>query len=206
MEPDARAYADKLIYDVAMVRYMATSLPKGGLERTVPGGWTVRQLLGHMGDAQSRYVAAISRALAGEKPFGDGFDPEQQNAAAAPGFAKAKLPALLAALVETRDAILGLLEPASQDQLDAPFSHGLTLVGALRRWSGHLEGHALDFIDAAPELRVDPMVLNWLLYADFSAVPAWQERQQKLFEEVREMLEDGEPGADEDEFEDEEDD
>lgn len=206
MVPEVRALADKLIYDVAMVRYMATSLPKGGLERVAPGGWTMRQLLGHLGDAQARYVDALARFAAGEPPFPSGFDPDHLNRIAAPAFAKARLPALLESLGSTRDALLDLLGPLTPEQLGTPFSHGLTLLEALEGWSGHVEGHALDVIDAVPGLGRDPMVLNWVLYADYSRQPARLARQQRLFEEVREHFGEDAAGADEDGFEDEEDD
>lgn len=206
MVPEVRALADKLIYDVAMVRYMATSLPKGGLERAIPGGWTVRQLLGHLGDAQARYVDALARSAVGEPPFPSGFDPDRLNSAAAPAFAKARLPALLDSLGSTRDALLDLLSPLTAEQLGSSFSHGLTLLGALQAWSGHLEGHALDIIDAVPELGRDPMVLNWVLHADYSRHPGRHARQQRLFEEVREHFGEDATRAGEDEFEDEEDD
>lgn len=205
MLPQVRALADKLIYDVAMVRYMAANLPKGGLERKIPGGWTVRQLIGHLGDAQARYAAALANVLAGEPPFPGGFDPMGQNEIAAPAFARARLPALLESLGATRDALLNMMESFTPEQVNEPFSHGLSLAGALGMWSGHIEGHALDVIDAVPELGRDPMVLNWVLYADYASDPGRQLRQQRLFESVRESLLPGAADADEDDFEDEED-
>ncbi|MCE7927749.1 MAG: maleylpyruvate isomerase N-terminal domain-containing protein [Dehalococcoidia bacterium] len=198
------ALADKLIYDVAMARYLAATLPKNGLERKIPGGWTVRQLIGHLGDAQARYAAALANVLAGEPPFPGGFDPERQNSAAAPAFASARLPALLESLDQTRSSLLDLMGSFSPAQLEMPFSHGLSLIEALGAWSGHIEGHALDVIDAVPELGRDPMVLNWVLYADYTADPGRLVRQQRLLEAVREHFGEDAPGAGDEDFEDEE--
>jgi hypothetical protein len=77
----------------------------------------------------------------------------------------------------------------------------------LNVWSKHIAHHGMDLVDAVEEVRFDPMVLNWILYADFSADPSRLSRQQHLLAEVRDRLadddgdwddEDGwEPGDDE---------
>ena len=62
----------------------------------------------------------------------------------------------------------------------------VTVLAVLHGWSDHAAGHAIQLLEAVPELRGDPMLLNWLLYQDFSREPAQFTLQQTLFEEVRE--------------------
>jgi len=66
------------------------------------------------------------------------------------------------------------------------------LVNALQASSRHLVAHGLDFADTLPELRHDPMVLNWLLYADYSENAERTARQEKLLAEVRDLYAAGE--------------
>jgi hypothetical protein len=208
MLPEVRALADKLAYDVAMLKYVATGLPKGGLERTVPGGWTVRQVLAHLAASEVMCVEALDRLLAGEPPVPPDFDPDRINAEAAQRHSEARLPDVLGALADARDAMISRFEQLTAVQLGSPFGRVPSLRTVLVAWSGHCEEHALDLVDVLPSLRVDPMVLNWVLHADYTDRPERNARQGRLFAEVREQLdrEDREGSVDEDEFEDEEND
>jgi hypothetical protein len=64
---------------------------------------------------------------------------------------------------------------------------GRPLLDVLAAMSRHLADHGLDFADTLPVLRHDPMVLNWLLYADYSDNAERTARQAKLLAEVRDM-------------------
>jgi len=207
MLPEVHALADRLVYDVAMLKYVATGLPKSGLERAVPGGWTVRQVLAHLAASQAMYVEALDRFLAGERPLPAGWDPDRINAEAAQRYSKARLPDTLRGLATSRDALILCFEQLSAVQLACPFGHVPSLRKVLFAWSRHCEEHALDLVDALPGLRIDPMVLNWVLHADYSDSPDRNARQQRLFAEARDQIdhEDDEAQVDEDEFEDEED-
>ncbi len=188
MLAEVQALADKLVFDVAMLKHLATNLPRGGLERAVPGGWTVRQVLAHLAAAQAMCVEASDRFLAGEPPVPPDFDPDRANAEAAPRYSQARLPEVLSGLSATRDAMLSRFEQLTAGQLASPFGRVPNLRTVLAASSRHAEGHALDLVDALPRLRLDPMVLNWVLHADYSGSAERNARQQKLFAEVRDRL------------------
>jgi hypothetical protein len=60
------------------------------------------------------------------------------------------------------------------------------LSHVLAAWSKHAAGHVMEMMETLPELRDDHMILNWLLYEDFSEQPAHRDLQQRLLQEVRE--------------------
>jgi len=188
MLPEVRALADKLIYDVAMVKYIATGLPQGGLERVVPGGWSVRQVLAHVAASQTMYARALDRFLTGEEPLPRGWDPDRINAEAAEAYARARLPGVLREFQASREATFSCFEQLTEAHLASPFWRVPSLGAVLTAWSRHCEAHALDLVDALPGARTDPMVLNWILHADYSDSPERTIRQQRVFAEVREQL------------------
>ncbi|MGE0598008.1 MAG: hypothetical protein AB7J35_12700 [Dehalococcoidia bacterium] len=51
-----------------------------------------------------------------------------------------------------------------------------TAIEVLRSMSGHCQTHAIELVDSIPEVRMDPLVLNWLLDLEFTddAGRAWQ--------------------------------
>jgi len=205
MTPEIRAVADRFILDTANLKYLATALPRGGLEREVPDlEWSVRQLLGHLVASLERY-GELSRAFldAGDVPIN--LDPTEFNATTAAATRRITLPVLLARCDAAVGALLERLAAMPEEAADRPF--GQTRFGdALDIWSKHVMHHGMDLVDAVEEFRLDPMVLNWILHADFSAEPARLARQQHLLAEIRDRFAaDGDDWDDEDGWEEGED-
>jgi len=205
MTPEIRAVADRFILDTANLKYLATALPRGGLEREVPDfEWSVRQLLGHLVASLERY-GELSRAFleSGEAPAN--LDPTEFNGKTAAATRKTTLPALLARCDTALSGLLGLLAEMPEDAADRAFGRW-RFGDALDSWSKHTVHHGIDLVDAVEELRLDPMVLNWVLHADFSAHPASLARQQHLLAEIRDRFAgDGDDWDDEDGWEEGED-
>jgi uncharacterized damage-inducible protein DinB len=187
MIPSVRAVADRFIFDTANVKYIAANLPPAGLDRVVAStGWTVRQTIGHLARAQQAYATAIDGFVRGIQPDMATLDPDQANArnvAETSATALDDLVALLeASLVQLVDACARI-----NDDLARSTFVRWPLLDVLSASSRHSVVHGLDFADALPELRHDSMVLNWLLYADYSGNAERTERQAKLLVEVREV-------------------
>jgi uncharacterized damage-inducible protein DinB len=205
MTPEVRAVADRFIMDAANLKYLATRIPKGGLERPVEAvGWTVRQTIGHLVAWQERYARMIDDLLA-DTPTAAGFDSDEFNAAAAEQARSTPLPDLLGRLDLATARLLALFEgmpPGTEDREVA----GHRLADLLRPWSEHIAEHGIDLLDALPEVRFDPMILNWILYAVYSGDARRLERQVSLMADVRERFGDDDEYQDDDESEEENDD
>lgn len=187
MTPEIRAIADRFILDTANVKYLATVLPKGALARPTPAGdWTVRQVIGHIVAGLERHVE-FSRLFLADGTFPDSFDPQEFNALSAAATRKTTLPVLLARLDAATGDMLSLLGTMPEDSASSQFGP-VRLGDAFGIWSRHIAHHGMDLVDAVEELRVDPMVLNWILHADFAADPERLPRQQHLLAEVRDHL------------------
>ncbi len=195
--PEARAIADRFMFDTGNLKYLATQLPKGALDRAVPGpGWTVRQGLAHLADGQDGYAVILEGLQRGEAPSAELFDPTAHNAEVAATNRETPLPRILEAFdASIRRLVAALVqvdEAASQAKV------GLyDLPDVLHAWSNHASRHGMEMLDVLPELRDDAMMLNWLLYEDFSDSPEHLERQQRLYDEVRERYGDEDDDDDE---------
>jgi hypothetical protein len=185
MTPELRAIIDRFMYEQATVTYIVMSLPPGGVERVMEGpGWTVRQLIAHFAGTQEGYAAATERWLAGQPALPDDFDTGRINAMTATANIETPLADLLARLRRSLRALFAAFHQVPDGDLEAPFA-GHTAIETFRSWGRHYRDHAFDLLDAAPELRFEPLVLNWILYAEFTDEGA-QARQRALVEEVRE--------------------
>ncbi|MCL4242045.1 MAG: maleylpyruvate isomerase N-terminal domain-containing protein [Dehalococcoidia bacterium] len=184
MTPELRAILDRFMYEQATVTHIVTSMAPGGADRVLDGsGWTVRQLVAHLARAQEGYAAAISRWLAGEQVEGSDFDPDRTNAETAKANAETPLPELLVRLRMSLRALFEAFHGIADERLDGPFG----AYGALETfhaWERHYLDHGLDLLDAVPEVRYDPLVLNWILYAEFADERS-KARQQHLMDDVR---------------------
>ena len=172
MDPRLCAIADRYILDVANVRFMAESLPDEALDRrVVDSEWTVGQVLKHLATDTEQQAGAIEKLSRGEpltiaKGSTDVDWPAEDAAA------------IMERLRRARDAIVAALASAPAASYED--------VVALDRWSRHYARHGIDLAEALPELRMEPMVLNWLLYADLRDDVVALGRQQELLSEVRE--------------------
>lgn len=184
MTPELRAILDRFIYEQATVTHIVMSLPSEGAERVVDGtGWTVRQLVAHFAESQEGYAAAIGRWLAGERVEADGFDTDRANAGTAQANAETPLPELLVRLRKSLRALFAAFHAIPDEGLAEPFG-GHTALETFHTWERHYLDHGLDLLDAAPEVRFDPLVLNWILYAEFSDERS-NSRQQQIVKDVR---------------------
>lgn len=196
--PEARATADRFMFDTGNLKYFAMQLPKGGLERiATPTGWSVRQTLAHLADAQGGYAEVIEGLHHGVTPAPETFDPTVHNAEVAASHRETPLPEIIALFDSSIRwlvaALLGMDEAVSGAAVGVH-----TLQDALRSWSNHAAGHGMEMLDVVPELRDDALLLNWLLYENFADAPGHLESQRRLLEELREKYPDHDDGADED--------
>jgi hypothetical protein len=184
MTPELRAILDRFMYEQATVTHIVMSLPSEGAGRVVGGtGWTVRQLVAHFAESQEGYAAAIRRWLAGEQTEPGGFDPDGANAETAAANADTPLPELVVRLRQSLRELFAAFHAIPGEKLGEQFGGG-TALETLHHWERHYLDHGLDLLDAAPEVRFDPLVLNWVLYADFADETS-KARQQQLMQEVR---------------------
>jgi len=185
--PEARAVADRFMYDTGNLKLLATQLPGGALERPVPAqGWTVRQVLAHLAAGQLAYAEVLDRIASGSEGLTvEDLDQPRIAADRAVSVDARPLPSILEDLDSSLRRLVAQLNVLTGDSLQLRVDE-TTVLALLLSWSGHAAGHAIEMLEALPELRGDPMLLNWLLYQDFSDEQAQFALQQTLFEEVRE--------------------
>lgn len=186
MLPAVRAVADRVILDTANIKYIAAILPEGALERRLPAGdRTVHDLFAHFAATEDLHADVCDRFLAGGPGYPPGFDIDAFNAEAVAEAAEDSLAALIDRFEAARARLLACYERLDAAQLKASV-RDRSLLGVLDGWSRHYARHAMDVLDAVPEIRFDSVVLNWVLHADLRDHPSF-ERQRRLFEEVRQM-------------------
>jgi len=188
MTPEIRAAADRFILDTANVKYIAANLPPGGLEREVEGfGWTVRQLLAHIATNQGAYAVRLAGVVAGEAParVWDRAAGDRLNDQAARRARKTPSREIVRQLDEALVRIVATLEALPPEAADGDLGDR-ALAERVTDWSKHSAEHGIDLIDALPELRFDPLMLNWLLYVDYTGDAAREARQHRLLEDLRE--------------------
>ncbi|MEO9254155.1 MAG: DinB family protein [Tepidiformaceae bacterium] len=197
MTPEVRAIADRFILDTANVKYLAANLPEGALDRRVEGlDWSVRQAFGHFVVWLEGYVEALPAMIRNELPAGE-FDVASFNSNGAEQTANTPIPEMVARLDTALSQLLKLLTQMPKAAGDQPLGSG-TLTDLLRHWSLHMSEHSIDLVDTLPELRFDPMILNWVLYVDYSNDPRRFERQEALMADVREHYVDDDEDEDDD--------
>lgn len=205
MHPHLRAAADKLIFDVAAAKHVAAAMPRKALDRAAAGGGhTLRETFAEMAARQAGHADGLRRyvdgglAVPGDLAGEPGYGRERKHLGARPS-----LKSVCASLEASRDALIGLFAELSDAQVLTLVGH-VALGDALLEGAHHMEPAALDFAEALPEIRLDPLLLNWALDADFGEDEALNRRQLALFDLVKDDLEAMREADDEDEFEDEE--
>ena len=183
--PEARAIADRFMFDTGNLKLLASLLPLGAPDRQVPSlGWTVRQVLAHLAAAQQGYADCLE-ALPSSLPLSAAaFDEPRLAAARAVEGEPPALPAILDEFDSSLRRLVARLDVLGEEALSCRVGPD-TVLDILCGWSEHAAGHAIEEIEALPELRADPMLLNWLLYQDFSDQPTQFALQQSLLAEVR---------------------
>lgn len=200
MTPEIRAIADRFIMDTANLKYLASGVSKDALERPVEVlGWTVRQAIGHLVVWQEAYVDVLPVLLRGDE-LDPNFDINDFNAEGAEQTRQTPLPELIGRLDLALVRLIALLEQLPAGLEEAPAGPA-RFIDLLRGWSLHLAEHGIDLVDALPELRFDPMILNWVLYVDYSDDSRRLGRQQALLADVRDHFVDEDEAFEEDEDE-----
>ncbi|MEO6397985.1 MAG: DinB family protein [Tepidiformaceae bacterium] len=183
--PEARAVADRFMFDTGNLKLLASLLPIDALARQVSAlGWTVQGAFAHLAAAQAGYAGCLE-ALPSSLPLSAAAFDEPRLAA--DRAVQGELPALPAILDEFDSSLRRLvarLDVLGEEALACRVG-AFTVLDNLRAWSAHAAAHAIEMLEALPELRADPMLLNWLLYQDFSDQPTQFALQQTLLTEVR---------------------
>ena len=166
MTPEVRAIADRFIYGQATLKHMMALVPEGGFERDIPElDWTVRQLFGHMAQTLTTYCDGVRTWLEGVDPT-EGDDPERTNADTAARSSKTPAEEIAAHFGSGLNELVRTLALVPNEKTEDAFGPK-TFFEALTDWSEHFLSHAVALVRALPEVRMDPLVLNWLLHATF---------------------------------------
>jgi hypothetical protein len=189
MSPAIRAAADSFIYDVAMLLHVAALLDRAGLARICPAtGWTLQQTLGHLTASYERYAGALERRVAGQHA------PWEPVSSAVTAAAERDTPpeVLCERMASARARILHSLEAISPAMEAAPLADGYPPLGeVVTAWSRHGSGHAVDFLEAAPDLAEDPLILNWAYHAFPGEDPSLDQRRRDLLARLRAARKEG---------------
>ena len=189
--PLARAVADRFMFDTGNLKYLAATATPQDLDRiTQPSGWTVRQVLAHLAASQTRHAGLIAAILADEEIPGSAFQPDAENDAVAADNRATPI----ADLIDSFDTAIRALVAATlriDERAEQKRAGDLEVGHLLLVWSGHAAGHAMEMVEELPFHRDDPMILNWLLYEDFTDEPLHLASQQKLLKEIRDKYGDG---------------
>ncbi len=166
----AQAAADKLLFNVEGLKYVVTTLPKGGLDEPVAGGeWNPREVRTHLTAYLDLQGGILERVVAGESPFPDGFSLTEFHETTPDGGAtgvSTNLPDLLAALAAARDRLTNALGTLTAEHLSVPIRGG-TISTAIARWPAHVAAHGLHIVVSFREFHIGPFTLNWLLPISF---------------------------------------
>ena len=186
MHPEIRAIADRFMYETATLKLITALAPDGGLARPVPGlEWNAGQLLAHLALSLDNYRELVERWLAGADPLA-GWDPDAMNAETAAKYANATREGLRELFGNGIVGLVAALDTIPEGRETETLGRG-TATETFAWLGGHALRHAMPLVDALPEVRMDPLVLNWLLYAEFDgeASKGWQ---AKLLADAREYL------------------
>ncbi|MGD9933757.1 MAG: hypothetical protein AB7T37_08545 [Dehalococcoidia bacterium] len=147
-----RAAADRFIYDVAALRTIGDSLEDAEFHAICPA--VGRSVLSTFGLLVSHYRAA-ALALKNLRGFAPGSPFELPTIEPTDTASPDEIDKALAAVVcELLDALNAL--PSSNV---TP-----SVTAAVSAWSSVGAHHALDFLEAVPELAQDPLLLSWAVF------------------------------------------
>lgn len=181
MTPDVRAVADRFIYEQATLKHIMALVPEGGFERPVSGTeWTVRQLFGHLANTLTTYSEGVRTWLEGDDPT-VGDDPDKTNAETVASFSRVPAEEVAALFGSGLNELVGSLALVPEARTNDAFGQ-MTLLEALTTWAEHALSHAVPLVRALPEVRMDPLVLNWLLHANFDDDERRQWQEELLVE------------------------
>lgn len=186
MTPELRAIADRFIYEQATLKHLTALAPEEAMQRPVNGTeWNVGQLLAHLGASMSTYAEAVRNWLLGE-PQDERIDPDATTAGTVDRFVGASRLDVTRELGQGLVNLFAALSAIPDERLSDTFG-GAAAIDTLRTFGEHCLGHAIPLVEALPEVRMDPLVLNWLLGAEFDdeSSRAWQ---RSLLAEAQEYI------------------
>ena len=187
MVPELRAAADRLMHTGGYLRHLANEMRANELERHCKAtGLTVRQTVGHIVLWLELEARALGRYVAGEAMFDEPFDEEAINREFAEQSKEAPIAELLTRYRHAYDRTVETYGRVTAEMAAVPVGDTRLATLALQ-WTGHPERHALDFAEALPRLRFDPLLLDWALHAELRD-PSELHRQLKLAEAARAYL------------------
>jgi len=187
MVPELRAAADRLMHTSGYLHHLADEMRPKELDRHCKAtGLTVRQTIGHIVLWLEFEVGRNRRFLDGEGVLEESLDEHEVNG----GFAEASRETPVAELLEryvhayrAQLEVYGRIAP----ELAAQPVRGTTVAGLLLELTAHFQHHAVDFAEALPRLRFDPLLLDWALHPR-SPDAAEAARQDKLADAARAYL------------------
>jgi len=188
MNAEIQAVADRLQYEHATVQHILALAPDEALGRNVAEhDWSVRQLMAHLAESQVFMAGALTRWVAGEPPVEEGWaGPDAMNAENAALHADIDREALSELLRTSFLTLYRAVVALPEERLDDAFGPS-DLRGIVTGNLDHCLSHAPGLVDSLPEVCMDPLVLNWLLYAEFPADEG-REWQRALLARVREEM------------------
>ena len=134
------------MFDTGNLKLLATQLPAGALERTVPGlGWTVRKGLAHLATSQVAHADSLEWLATMSPTLAADHDDPQLAAARAAEAESRPLPAILGDLDSSLRRLVARLSELSEEALESPVG-AQTLLEVLKAWVAHAASHAIQLL------------------------------------------------------------
>jgi len=198
MIPTVRALADRLMWEGAILRFLASILPEDAPARaTVTPGWSVTEAFAHLARQEQLHADSLERVLHGGPASPPGWDRAAYEAETSRLAADLSIPHWLDEAARQRARLYTMFGHIDEAALERPFNSTRTIREALDAWSGHYADHAFEIIEVAPEVLLEPILVRWLLRLEAGPDEALAAKQQALAQRVRAALEasTGESGA-----------
>ena len=122
-------------------------------------GWTVREIVAHLADAESGLLSQAKRVAEGEPPLPPDFDIDRWNRSAVRRRKESSLEEHLQAIEEAHEDALAFLDEVDEQDLDRegvrPGDDRLTVEGFFRRMVNHRVQHVDDIQRAREDAESD---------------------------------------------------
>lgn len=187
LAPELRAAADRLMHTGGYLRYLASEMRTNELERHCKAtGLTVRQTFGHIVLWLECEVERSGQLLGGEDVLEASLDVDDVNRGFAEASRYSPLTELIERFLKAYRAQIAVYARVSSE-MGAREVRGTTVSALLLELTAHGQRHAVDFAEALPRLRFDPLLLDWALAAQLRE-PDELHRQLKLAAAARAHL------------------
>jgi hypothetical protein len=134
----------------AVLQALLAGQPDDVLLRPNPEGWSIKDIVAHMHDAESiAFTVRIGRILDEEQPAIASIDPDGRIRAG--GYAERDLPELLAELAERRPGHLAWVQSLTAEQLARVGQHdragAITPAAIIHQWAYHELAHVRQIME-----------------------------------------------------------